>query len=201
MPDTELVEKVEETLLQADPLVTTGAELSRELDKKKSRIFDALRVLEYNGDAANTSTGANAVAWWHTDRVVPPGGPGAAREGLFEDMSRPSVDDADPVASDDLLEDVEEHVRHALPTRGKSPDDVDAMLDAVRAALKYILEYEEAGQQDLERALYDDHSGPYGSTNSWYKRMLKPGLRAAIESGEFGINIPESAGEKWEARR
>lgn len=94
---------------------------------------------------------------------------------------------------------IEEHVRHGLPTRGKSEDDVSAMLEAVSAAIDYIRTHGEVGQNDLERALYEEHNGPYGSETSWYKRMLKPGLKAAIEAGDVGIEAPVNAGDKWES--
>lgn len=203
MPDSELVEEVEQTLLEHDPVVTTGAELSRELDESKAKIFDALQVLEYTGAAEYTSTGANSVAWWHTDRITPPPGQHPAEQELDGLLEEIDDDQDDPVGEvdQDPLDGIEEHVRHALPTRGKSAEDVDAMLGAVRAAIEYIQEYREAGEQDLERALYDEHSGPYGTEMSWYKRMLKPGLKAAIEADDLGLAAPESAGEKWRTTR
>jgi hypothetical protein len=204
MVGDDLVEEVEGTILRHDPHVTTGAQLSRELDASKPKVLEALRILQYNGAVESVETGANAVAWWHTERVTPapPEHPAEhpAQEGFHETADRVAGDVQEEI-DNDVLTGLEDHVRHELPTRGKSDEDVDAMVEAVRAAAEYILEFGDAGAEELKESLYEDHSGPYGSPLSWYNNAVKPGLKAAVDADDLGIVPPESSGQKWRTER
>lgn len=171
MPDSELVEEVEATLLRHDPVVSTGAELSRELDESKPAVLEALRILEYNDAAESASTGANAVAWWHAERVVPappedpaehpdqsgfedhaPREPRVDQEASGQEVAPGAVDGADPVAD---LEDIPGSGA-LLERRRDALRDLYAHLKMNETSRKSefigVLEHADHGYQDGESA-------------------------------------------------
>jgi predicted transcriptional regulator len=63
-------------------------------------------------------------------------------------------------------------------------ENVERRRDAVEAALKFIRDRgRPAGRSDFETELLPGHSIPSQSTDTWWKRTVRPGLNEAREAG------------------
>jgi predicted transcriptional regulator len=63
-------------------------------------------------------------------------------------------------------------------------ENVERRRDAVEAALKFIRDRgRPAGRSDFETELLPEHSIPTQSTDTWWKRTVRPGLNEAREAG------------------
>lgn len=120
--DPEFVDDVAEAVLRAEPIVTTAAELSRQLGEDVSDVLQALRTLEYQGDVKSKETGSNAIAWWHVEREThaPPKHPADhPRQRDLEETTEPDRQPTREPHTEPNRERVDEDGRN-VPT-----DDVD----------------------------------------------------------------------------
>lgn len=180
MTEDDFIDTVEDAVLRHDPHVTTGAALSRQIDEvSKPKVLEALRVLERLGAVASVETGANAVAWWHTDRVVPAPPPTPAdhpdQAGL-EDASRPAPaprpteeprDDEEPThAPLTGVDDVEEYLTDRPP---KTAHGKRAVVEAAR----YLRENGPASTSDVQDAVFavDEVAAHYSTKRTMWNAI------------------------------
>jgi len=179
-----LVDDVADAIRSAEPHVTTGAELARELDEPKQDVLQALRTLEHVGDVASKETGANAIAWWATERVSPPTDHSDDELALGDQEDEPS-DDVDgpsepvPPIDVDADETIDEVIQNWRP--GRSADERGKRRREGREALMWLRSTgDPATATDFAEALYDDDSEP--SEDTWWRTWIRPALKQAVEA-------------------
>jgi hypothetical protein len=189
-------------LIDDETPVATSPQLADRLNRDRRRVHDDLERLQLLDAADSLQAGAHARVWWpephpwrdtHADSAPhsePPGAPvGDERPPQQQRGQEPHVQD--------VVDDLRAALRRDLPTRGKDLDEIDAMLEAVAAAAEYLRANGEAGATELQESLYGQHSGPYGSNVSWYKKCIKPGLSVLDDDGRLPIEAPTGAGQPW----
>ena len=190
-----------QVVIDDDTPVATAPQLADRLDRDRRRVHDDLERLELLEHAGSLDAGAHARVWWprpHPWRDTrDDNAPHSAAPGAAVVDERPPAEQRDHDV-DDVVQDLRAQLRRELPTRGKDVPEIEAMLEAVAAAAEYIRTNGEAGATELKDSLYDEHSGPYGATVSWYKKCIKPGLRVLVEDGRLPIEAPAGAGQPWQ---
>lgn len=76
-----------------------------------------------------------------------------------------------------------------------SGEKADRRRDAVRAALEYIREREQATPAELKDDVYPDHTGEYASGRSWWKNCVYPALRD-LADGDDRLEKADTTG-RW----
>lgn len=180
--------------------VATTSELADRVDRDRRRIHEDLEKLELLEHAASLQAGARARVWWPTphpwrDHGADHGAAGGPTGGPVVDVSDDVQEDSADVQ--DVVDDLRGDLRMDLPTRGKDMAEIEAMLEALVAVAEYIRTNGEVGASELQDVVYDDHSGPYGSPVSWYKKCIKPGLAVLAADGRLPITAPPGAGRPW----
>lgn len=197
------LERVEREILHHSDPVVTAPELADELEDMNRRdVLDDLRLLERSGSVESKPTGANAVAWWHTERVkpAPPRSPAdhpdqlgftdAAERLRDQDADDRDVDaehlDADRDARPQL-ESLEPDLEDALA--GWSPGRDSQQRRERRAAGVEVLRWlrdqppVEHYRSDVVDALADQLALEGQSADTWWRKVARPALQHAAEAG------------------
>lgn len=207
----ELVEEVRRRVESHEPLVTTAAKLSRELDEPVPDVLAALRTLEHTGDVASAETGANAIAWWSTSRALPPNPTPADHpdQGSLTDVaedadSADGVEEADREGAEDTGAD-SERARASHDVEDDDGDDSDELAARVRTRLEHsnpkkrhakratldvwrlLREHGSMRTADLKAELWEEYADHYGSERAMWESLSRylddqPG----IEKGAYG---------------
>lgn len=187
------IERVEsEVKYHPDPVVT-ATEIADQLEDVSRRdVLDDLRVLERTGELERKKVGARAVAWWHTERVVPapPRDPAdhPDQRGLEETATDPGRRPDREASADEIIDGLD------LPGSG---DTLEARRDAVRACYEYLRSEGEATKSEFQNDVYPDHSGRYKSDGGWWNAVGKQGLREVAEQVET-IDAPAEGEHIWQ---
>lgn len=192
------IERVESAVKHHPDPVVTATEISDELgDVSRRDVLDDLRVLERTGELERKKVGARAVAWWHTERVVP----APPKDPADHPDQRALEETADPGRRPDRdadgadQEPTREEIIDGLDLSG-SGDTLEARREAVRACCEYLRENGEATKSDFVSALYDEHRAGYQSTGGWWNTIGKDGLRTVAERVDH-VNAPGEGEHVW----
>lgn len=200
--DDPTLDDVADALLGLDDPVAKAGEVADTVDCSRRHALDLLRLLERNGDVESKQIGGRAVAWWHTDRVLPARTPGeASEERRGTDPQRgesPDIDDSEPAPDlDDDRADAESQlavtdaeirqaVERAADHWDDAPDRHDARKQAAEAALRLIRDEGPLSRSDVIDALYADHSVDGQSERTWWRKNLAETTDAPLKQlGEY----------------
>lgn len=187
----ETVDQVERYVLRSEPLATTAAEISRELDLAKPDVLTALRTLEHMGRVESKETGAHSIAWWHTDRVkpVPPEHPAEHPDQAgFTEMIEERAPEytRDRVDRDlELVDDVDDDLESALASwnPGRNVQERRERKRAGIEVLRWLRDDGEVSRRDVVDELYSELAIGDQSEDTFWRRVAKPALSNAADSG------------------
>lgn len=195
------LDDIEEYLLQKDAPVVTSSEVAEAMDCSRRKALDELKLLRRVDAVESKETGANAIAWWHVDRVRPPRVDPVDHPDQSE--LREAVENEREEAKETARENGENRIRQIgegdplaavqFPT-GK---DRETCVEAVRAAESYLHEHGSATMRDFVGEVLPEHPVGYEVVQleegeryrgAWWRRVVKPGLEALPEVEEPGPN-------------
>lgn len=172
------LDAVEKAIRHHEQPVVSASEVAEALDEDVPRrdVLEDLRVLERTGEVGRNKVGARAVAWWHTDRVLPapPKDPAdhPDQAGLEDAATSPPT----PRPTDEPRDD--EEAAHAPLT---SVDDVEEYLTdhppntahgkrAVLEAARYLRDHGPAPTSEVSEAVFeiDEIGEHYGSPRTMW---------------------------------
>lgn len=153
-----------------DPVVT-AAEVADDLPVTRRTVLDRLRRLEERGAVVSKQVGAHATAWWLAAR--PPSEEPTTEPATDGDFPprEPSKEPPTEPAGDDL-----EAALAEVGTPSMTPDPEEHRA-AVSAALDLLASGPQA-RSDFTEALHPEHAAGYDNDRTWWRRVLKPVLKA-----------------------
>lgn len=203
----EQVEAVEQALLSSETPVRSAADLHRGLDDEtltKNDVLSALNTLRDIERVGREKVGANAVAWWHVDRVTPPKKnrdrrarretPGSRGSDTAPGADEPSphTPESTPDAGDSATQepeppDVDARVSAAVDAIGADWDD-DARLENRKRAATEVLQHavttgEGVGRSsDVFEMVLEKYPVQGQNEETYWRKNIRPVLK---EFGEY----------------
>ncbi|WP_152421231.1 hypothetical protein [Natronolimnohabitans innermongolicus] len=185
------LDRVEAAILHYPDPVVTAPELATHddlEDLERRQVLDELRLLERAGDVESKKVGANAVAWWHVDRVTPapPRDPADHPDQCELEETVDVGGRRDRVDGAGHLEESDDELSAALEgwRPGRNREERRERREIGRAALEWLRSESGARtRSDFVNALFESTSLDGQQEKTWWVRVVRPALDHASESG------------------